>query len=121
MKALLAGVSIAVLAGTATVHADDQYTTLVLINKIEFPIEASIFDKNGHNTDRTPGRVSTGGTITSKVMLDEKGYVSVEVKLSYQDEGGHLFNRCWDILTNANGQSQLPAQDVTKDVGTGNC
>jgi hypothetical protein len=117
MKSLLTAVSLALLAGTVVVQADDQYAKVVLVNKIDFPVEVSIYDKNGHDTDRMPGRITPGGIITSKAMLDDKGYVSVEVKFYYQDGEGHAHAGCWDILTSANGRSELPSQDLTADSG----
>ena len=115
MKALLAAVSLAVLAGSTAVHADTQYVQLTINNKTDVNIQVDVLDKVGKSTNSISSDATPGGTLVSKAMLDDSGMANFTLSIVYRDPKGSYY-RCWDVSTNPNGSSELQ-YDVTTDSG----
>jgi hypothetical protein len=121
MKALLAGISIALLAGSTSLHADVQTIGLIVHNETDAPLTIQIYDNVGKTNFVNPGDVNPNAfTIISRAMLDEKGMVNLSI--TFDDHSQNLPNlHCWNVNTNPNGADPL-VLDVTRFVGSfGRC
>ena len=115
MKTLLAGVSIALLAGTVAVQADAQYVKLVINNKANISIQVDVFDRATNKRVSTP-EATPGGTAVSQAMLKDDGTVDFMLSILYRDSANGSYYHCLDVSTNPNGQSEL-SYDLTTDSG----
>jgi len=117
MKAFLAGVAIALLAGTVAVHADDKKTVKVTLNnKTGFTAIVQIYDHNGGGYSRLED-VTSGGTYLATAYLDDRDYADFKVIFGYEESPSTKRSRCFDVRTNANGSSELP-YDLTTSAAT---
>lgn len=115
MKALLAGVSLALMAGSTAVHADAKYVTLVIYNKADVNIQVDVVDKISKKTEQNPQDATPGGKIVSKAMSDQGGLVDFTLSIVFRDTKKGSFYRCWDFKSNASGG--VPAFNVTRESG----
>jgi hypothetical protein len=117
MKAFLAGVAIALLAGTVALQADEKKTVKVaLTNKTEFTVVAQIYDHNGGGYSKSED-VTSGGTYVATANLDDNDYADFKVLFGYEEPPSTKRSRCFDVRTNANGTSELP-YDLTTSAAT---
>jgi hypothetical protein len=117
MKALLAGVSIALLAGTLAVQADDaKYVKLTINNKADLPIQVYVVDHVASKTYEINQQATPGGTLVSQAMVNKDGMLDFTFSIWLLSQGGHQ-TRCWAVSTNPNGQTEL-TYDVDATVGT---
>src|SRR5215472_9760781 len=98
MKALLAGVSIALLAGTVAVYADTQYVQLTINNKTDVNIQVDVLDKVSKVTNSISSDATPGATVVSKAMLDASGMANFTLSIVYRDPKGSYY-RCWEVST----------------------
>lgn len=107
MKALLAGVSIALLAGTTALHADAKYVKLRVVNKFDFSMQVNVVDFVSKKTEENRQDATKDGVVETKAMLNDKGGVDFKFSVVVRDPKGSFY-RCRDVKTSAEGQSQLP-------------
>ena len=107
MKALLlAGVSIALLAGTTALHADAKFVKLRVVNKASFNIQVDVVDKVSKKTEQNRQDVTPNGVVETKAMLDQNGGVDFTFSVVMRDPKGSYY-RCMDVMTSAEGKGQL--------------
>jgi hypothetical protein len=115
MKALLAGVSIALLAGTTALHADAKFVKLRVVNKASFNIQVDVVDKVSKKTEQNRQELTPNGVVETKAMLNEKGGVDFTFSVVMRDPKGSYY-RCMDVMTSAEGKNQL-SYDFSADSG----
>jgi len=106
MKALLTSVSIALLAGTTTLHADAKFVKLRVVNKASYNIQVDVVDKVSKKTEQNRQEVTPNGVVETKAMLNEKGGVDFTFSVVMRDPTRSYY-RCMDVMTSAEGKSQL--------------
>ena len=106
MKTLLAGISIALLAGITALHADAKYVKLRVVNKASFNIQVDVVDKVSKKTEQNRQDVTPNGVVETKAMLNEKGGVDFTFSVVMRDPKGSYY-RCMDVMTSTEGKSQL--------------
>ena len=116
MKTLLAGISIALLAGTAAVQADAQSVKLTITNSADRNIQVDVYDVVTDKNDSTP-EVTPGGTVVSNATIGDDGMLNFRFSILYRgDASTASYFRCWPVSTNPNGQSELT---YSVDTGSG--
>jgi hypothetical protein len=113
MKAFLAGVSIALLAGITALHADAKYVKLRVVNKLNFNMQVDVVDKVSKKTEQNRQEVTQNGVVETKAMLNDKGGVDFNFSIVVRDPKGSYY-RCREVMTSAEGKSEL-SYDLTMD------